>query len=106
MNGYDIDGVLTRGIIPEKPYIVISGRRIDQWDKTLRQIGTEAPIYLRPYGTNSDNDMAGFWKAEIITKFRLTDFYEDNHKQARIIKILCPFCNVHMVIGGIVQKEI
>ena len=97
MNGYDIDGVLTKKIKPEKPYVVISGRLINEWDKTIKQIGIGAPIYLRPYGKYGDDILAGIWKSEIITRFKIDKFYEDSKKQAEIIKKYCPFCEIIII---------
>lgn len=100
MNGYDIDGVLNRGLIPEKPYIVISGRTVIEWDRTVKQIGINAPIYLRPYGKQNDRILAGIWKAEMITKFNIMKFYEDDNRQADIIRRYCPNCEIIMVRKG------
>ena len=94
MNGYDIDGVLTKKIIPEKPYIVISGRTVDEWDRTVKQIGIDAPIYLRPYGRHVDVLLAGIWKAEMITRFGIKKFHEDDQRQIDIISRYCPNCEI------------
>lgn len=97
MIGYDIDGVLTKGIKPKKPYVVISGRVISLWDKTIKEIGNNAPIYLRPYGERGDRILSGIWKAEMINKFGITKFYEDEEIQADIIKRYCPNCEVLII---------
>ena len=97
MNGYDIDGVLTKKVKPEKPYVVISGRTIDEWDKTIKQIGTDTPIYLRPYGKFGDVILAGIWKAEMITRFKIDKFYEDDKRQAEIISKYCPWCEIIII---------
>ena len=94
MRGYDVDGVLTAGVKPEKPYVVISGRTIDEWDKTVKEIGIEAPIYLRPNGEYGDHLLEGIWKAEMITKLGVTEFHEDVEIQYEIIKRYCPNCKV------------
>lgn len=97
MRGYDIDGVLTVGVKPEKPYVVISGRLIEQWDATVAEIGTAAPIYLRPYGEPHDRILAGMWKAEMIQRLGIEQFLEDDPLQIEIIKRYNPKCAVVLV---------
>ena len=92
MRGYDIDGVLADGTKPIKPYVVISGRLPDEWDRTVQQIGTKYPIYLRPYGDFGDRDLAGEWKSFIINALGVTEFYDDDPLQLEIIAKNCPNC--------------
>lgn len=103
MRAYDIDGVLTSGHKPKKPYVVISGRRLSDWDRTVKEIGTEGVIYLRPYGpqegpiTVMDHIMSGVWKGEMINKLGVTEFHEDVDLQAQIIREYAPNCKIHMI---------
>lgn len=97
MRAYDIDGVLASGVTPKKPYVVISGRTIDEWDKTVGEIGFNAPIYLRPYGKYGDHLLAGIWKATMINNLGVTEFYEDIPLQAQIIEAMCPQCKVTLI---------
>jgi len=96
MNGYDIDGVLTAGIKPEEPYVVITGRVPSMWPSIVLDVGTAAPIYVNPYGHNHQD--AGKWKAEVIKALGITKFYEDVPEQAAIIMAMNPDCQVIMVI--------
>ncbi len=99
LNGYDIDGVLTKGIIPISPYVVISGRNYTEWEKTINEIGTNAPIYLNPNslpGVPGNRERSGEWKAEIINSLGVTDFWEDDLVQAKIIALKTK-CNLNMV---------
>ncbi len=96
--GYDIDGVLVpRRVWPCQTYVVISGRLWTEWCRTVKEIGTDAPIYLRPHGRNGDRHGAGLWKANMIGKLGVTDFFEDDAYQAEIIQQSCPGCTIHMV---------
>lgn len=97
LRGYDIDGVLTRKVEPVKPYVVISGRTLDEWERTVKEIGVGAPIYLRPYGQPGDRMLAGRWKAEMIERLDVKEFYEDDRVQAKIIQDNCPGCEVIFV---------
>lgn len=94
MRGYDIDGVLTKKIKPIPPCVIVSGRTINEWSKTITQIGTDYPIYLRPYGRYGDHIMAGIWKSEMITRLGITEFYENEDRQINIIKRYCPNCKI------------
>ena len=90
MNGYDIDGVLVpQKVKPQKPYIIITGRTYKEWDRTIKEVGTEAPIYMRPYGEYGNQSLAGKWKAEMINKLGVETFYEDDPVQIKIIQEDC-----------------
>ncbi len=99
LNGYDIDGVLTKGVIPVSPYVVISGRNYTEWEKTINEIGTNAPIYLNPAsfpGKFDNRELSGEWKAEMINRLGITDFWEDDPVQAKVIALKTK-CNLNMV---------
>lgn len=98
MNGYDVDGVLTAGIVPEPPFVVISGRTLAEGKPDIP--GAEG-IYMRgeyrhdpAYG---DRREAGEFKAEKINELGVTKFWEDDPYQANIILELCPDCTVVLV---------
>jgi hypothetical protein len=98
--GCDIDGVLTTGFRPpEDDYVIISGRLVSEWAKTVEELGIGHPIYLRPFGEHNDPYCAGSWKAGIISHLGLKVFYEDEEIQAEMIRDLNPDCEVIM-IGG------
>lgn len=104
MTGFDIDGVLTAGVKPVHPYVAISGRTMDEFDRTVKQIGTGGAIYLRPFGKFGDATAAGHWKATVIGLVGVTKFYEDDPTQAAIIRMRCPWCTVVMVVNGKPQE--
>ena len=98
LRGYDVDGVLVpRKVFPVHPYIVISGRRFHEWPRTLTEVGNSSAIYLRPFGRDGDGNDAAAWKAAIINLAGVTEFWEDDPHQARIISERCPACFVHLV---------
>ena len=97
MRGYDIDGVLTRGVVPIHPYVVISGRLLNEWDRTIAEIGSSHPIYLRPSGKFGDQMAAANWKARMINAIGVTIFYEDDPVQIAIIRAACPGCRIELV---------
>ena len=97
LNGYDIDGVLTAGIIPESPYVVISGRTFAEYDAFVRDLASKSPVYIRGVGKYGDQSHAGNWKAHMVDVLGVTDFWEDDLVQAGIIKKHNPTCNVHLV---------
>lgn len=98
MRGYDLDGVMGK-IKPKKPYVIISGRLYDEWGKTIKEVGTDVPIYLRPSGKWGDEISAGLWKAEMINKLDITEYYEDSFVQIQIIQGNCPNCKVIKIRG-------
>lgn len=94
MTGYDIDGVLTAGVMPEPGSVVISGRTFAEYDDTARRAATRCPVYIRGVGAFGDRDHAGRFKAETINRLGVTKFYEDDPVQIAIIRELCPGCEV------------
>lgn len=96
--GCDLDGVLADGFVPpEADFAIVSGRKIDDWERTVKQVGTARPIYLRPPffpGTSQH------WKAHIIQCTGITRFYEDMRDQAEEIRRRCPACVVVLVNNG------
>lgn len=98
MIGCDIDGVLTTGFRPEEAdYVIISGRKTDDWPNTLELLGHDRRIYLRPIYFPGDSP---HWKAAMIQWLKITKFYEDDLRQAREIRRICPECVVVLVKDG------
>lgn len=99
LRGYDVDGVLVpRKVEPRHPYVVISGRHICEFPRTLIEVGICSAVYLRPNDGNGDiTQAAGEWKALMIGLLGVTEFYEDDERQAAIIRERCPNCKLVMV---------
>lgn len=96
--GYDLDGVLADGFTPLGPGgVVISGRKVCEWSRTVQQVGITRPIYLRPDGKHGDRVAAGEWKGTMCLRLGVTDFYEDDLVQASLIKKYSPGTNVFLV---------
>jgi 2-phospho-L-lactate transferase/gluconeogenesis factor (CofD/UPF0052 family) len=92
--GYDIDGVLTAGVEPKEPYVVISGRTFAEYDNFVKLLATTAPVYIRGSGAYGDHIAAGHFKAEMINKLGVTEFHEDRPEQIEIIRRESPNCVV------------
>ena len=103
LRGYDIDGVLTAGIKPKGQYVVISGREHTAWAETLKEVGSDQPIYLRPFGAYGDQHDAGKWKGMLCAYLGVDEFYEDSPLQATIIRSIAPNCKVILVKDGVIQ---
>ncbi len=102
MNGYDIDGVLTKGVIPEEPYVIITGRPYLWAEKTFKELENlgikHHVVYLNPESVDYYNPkISGAWKAEMINKLKITEFYEDEIIQADIIREVCKDCKLNLV---------
>jgi hypothetical protein len=92
--GYDYDHVLTAGIVPQSPYIVITGRTFLEYDDGLKKLAQEVPVYLRGVGPIGNHLSAGLFKSDIIKWMNVTTFYEDNDEEIAIIRRNCPRCEV------------
>jgi len=95
LNGYDLDGVLTAGIKPKMPFVVITGREnesaaLDEWK-------AKAIVYQRTPEYPATSDGTGHFKAKTIKALGVTNFYENNTHEAAIIHAEVPSCHVHLV---------
>lgn len=99
----DIDGTYMSGFRPsERDYVFISNRLTDQWSRTIADVGTKRPIYLRPPEFEGEWHE---WKVLLIRALKITKLYEDNPKEAVEIKRECPECRIVMVKDGQVVDE-
>lgn len=96
LRGYDIDGVLTKGVQPVAPAVAISGRVIEGYDDFVKHIAQNFPVYIR-YNGNMDAHDAAYFKAMMINWLNVEEFYEDDQVQIDIIKQRCPNCKVTKV---------
>lgn len=109
LRGYDIDGVLVPFRIGEKPvapFVIISGRQNipehrENTRKLLRDAGiefTDSQLNMRYFGgDHNDYQSSAEYKAEMINKLGVERFFEDEEKQAAILKRLCPNCEIRLV---------
>jgi len=94
LNGYDFDHVLTAGVVPEPPYVVVTGRTLLEYSDELKAWAQEVPVYVRGTGPIGHHLSAGLFKADIIKWLNITTFYEDNDEEIAIIRRNCPRCEV------------
>ena len=97
LNGYDIDGVLSRGYEPVAPYVVISGRT---WGEVTHLTLDPPPLAIAPRGVGvvGDRKDAALWKIKMITQWGVTTFYDDDPFQVALIKDACgSVCRVVLV---------
>lgn len=94
LTGYDIDGVLSAGVQPVWPYVVISGRTFAEWDN---RVPWYAPVAIRLVGEYGDRQAAGEFKATMINLWKVDRFYEDDPVQIAIIRANCPSCEIVQV---------
>lgn len=98
LRGYDIDGTLTTGLKPIEPFIIISGRTVQEYDDAAKRLASIAPLYIRGVGKIGDQQHGGRFKAEIIKILGVDEFYEDDPIQIEIISALCPACRIVRVL--------
>lgn len=103
MNGYDIDGVATAGVRPlkDEPAVYISGWLYTEFTQTVALLGTDHPIYLRPYGSHGDVQLAAIWKATMIDALKVHHFYEDDTNQIELMRrVIKTNCVIHRIVNG------
>ena len=102
IHGFDIDGVITEGVIPTPDGVVITGRSYETAPETyhmLHKKGIFNPVYFNPVaygGTSLEN--SALWKAEVINRVGISKFYEDDPRQYDIIK-----ANVNSMVELVIE---
>jgi hypothetical protein len=97
LNGYDCDGVLTVGVVPERPWVCISGRTHAEAGVVPAILSESQGNYFRGVGPYDVHHHPGRFKAEKINELGVTRFFEDDPIQADIIRASCPGCEVYLV---------
>lgn len=97
MKGYDFNGVVDTGrFIPEPTDVIITGNTVPMAKSVLVWLlehNIYCPVYFNPYPHGANNMyVAGFWKAQMINKLLVSEFYEDDPLQFEIIKNYSPTC--------------
>lgn len=99
--GYDIDGVITKGIRPERDAVIVSGRSWQEAPETYKMLhdrGIFNAVYFNPIpfeGKTLDN--GAMWKAIMVDLMCIDEFYEDDVRQAQLIKLKNPETIIHLI---------
>ncbi len=116
INSYDFDGVIYipgfKGLIPRKEDIIVSGRVSDERpfvEGILQSLEIQVEcIYLQKLELKSrTRATSGFHKASILNALgpdRIGLHFEDDQLQADIIKSICPWLNVVMIVHNLTEK--
>lgn len=89
LSGYDFDGVISIGIIPDRHGVIITGRSFEEAPEInnfLKAKGIFNPVYFNPARFDMRSaEVSGKWKAHMIGLLGVGVFYEDEKVQADII---------------------
>ena len=94
LKAYDYDGVISAGVRPQHPFVIITGRLFVDYCDELRELAQLVPVYIRGVGPFRDHDDIAKFKAMMINHLGVTEFHEDRDDQIAIIEELCPDCVV------------
>jgi len=101
---YDYDGVVSAGIQAEKGAPVITGRTIDEMEKVDEETRKNHPVYFNPIGLNEKTlEREIEWKAHIINKLGVEEYFEDLPEVVVALRKLCPKCRIVSVGESSVQ---
>jgi mannose-6-phosphate isomerase-like protein (cupin superfamily) len=93
---YDYDGVISHGIKSQIGAPIITGRCWEEGDRILEKwLRLNHPIYYNPVTLNektTESEME--WKAKMINKLKIEEYYEDIPKFIEYLKVKCPHCNI------------
>jgi len=89
LKGYDFDGVISIGIIPDRHGVIITGRSYEEAPEInnfLRSKGIFNPVYFNPAKFDFRSaEVSGRWKSNMIDLLGVHEFFEDEKVQADII---------------------
>jgi len=92
---YDYDGVVTTGMKIEKGAPIITGRTIDEIEKVNEKTRKNHPVYFNPISLNEKTIKKEIeWKAQMINKLRIEEYFEDTVEVIVALKKLCKNCNI------------
>ena len=102
MRGFDFNGVIdTERFTIESGDSIVTGNTINMSEPVLTWLtkhGISCPVFFNPDIKQAyDREAAGKWKASILAKSEVNDFYEDDPIQAAIIRNECPNLTVVFV---------
>jgi len=114
MNGYDIDGVITIGLLPQKDDIIISGRSKDELPETIKliqKLNLDNSFYLNPIPfEQKTREKSGYFKVGMLNVFKemkvdIDKYFEDDPVQADIIEKHCTWISVVRIVHNLTEKE-
>ena len=89
MIGWDVDGIITEGLVPGIKDVIITGRSYEEAPETIEMLHSKYifnAIYFNPIPfENKSTASSAIWKATMIRMLNVTTFYEDELKQQKII---------------------
>jgi len=92
---YDYDEVASKGIKMDFNAPIITGRSFEQTDTINPRIVKGHPIYFNPITRNEKTfDKEVKWKAEMINRLKIEEFYEDNVDIVNALVKLCSKCKI------------
>lgn len=100
--GFDIDGVITQGYYPSPDDVIITGRSWEEKEETMKflhDLGLFNKVYFNEsVGKTEKNYItSGTHKAKFIQELEIVEFFEDEERQAEIIRTTCKYCNVIII---------
>lgn len=108
IKGYDIDGVITAGVIPAADGVIITGRSWEEAPETykmLRDRGIFNAVYFNPVAFGGKTiENSGQWKAQVVKLLGVSEFHEDDLVQARFITTENPTVQLHLITEDNVKE--
>lgn len=106
----DLDGVVGAGFRSAEPFVIVSGRMVNETNVVTDQLMKSGlfgvGLYLRTKGIVDDGVAAGEHKSAVVKRLGITVFYEDDRPQAERIKKDNPGCSVRLVDSTLKWAEI
>lgn len=108
--GYDIDGVITAGLVPPPYAAIVTGRSYEEAPETyamLHKKGIFNAVYFNPDAfTDKTREKAGMWKGVMIVMLRIDEFFEDDPVQIENIKFVLSSSDHKCVINHVTDTGI
>lgn len=89
----DFDGTYGSPVAPSPPFeptMCFSERVWKEFKKDIKAVVQRMPVYIRGTGIPGDLRAGAIFKADMIRRFNVTHFLENDESQIEIIQRLCP----------------
>ena len=114
VNVFDLDGVITIGIMPKEEDLIITGRSFEErpeTEKYLDRLGLKNKVYYSPLKyNNKTRKSSGRHKAFVLSALKregvkVEILFEDDPEQWKDVEEHCPWIDVVKVVHDLTEKE-
>ena len=114
VNVFDLDGVITIGIMPKEEDLIITGRSFEErpeTEKYLETLGLKNKVYYNPLKFNEKTrKSSGRHKSFVLSALKkegvaVKILFEDDPEQWKEVEKLCPWVSIVKITHDLTEKD-